>query len=547
MAADATGARGWLHGLVERLAERDAGADDDRLSPRSLSRLTVRVGVLLTVYVLLEQWLMWVSRLPPSAYEGESITVGLLLHLDGIEAVVTVVLLLGFVSFRPLWRSWSTMERGSLLRWFILINAGLMAWTFSTYDVNLYFDRPHGLDRLLLVGLTGLIWWRPVFVAPFLLVLLPIARQFDLPIGAFSLSHQLLPIRLLVLSVAVLVVQALTGSRKSTDFAYCALVFVASAYVSSGLAKAWTGWIHHGHIFCLLFATHANGWLPFMEAQEVTRLAKVVSLFDWPMRVVTLLIECGALFFLWRRTGLLFLLASWIAFHAAVFGLSGIFFWNWIIIDGALFAFFLMHREGHDLPVFTRPRFVLSVALIGTSIIWFRPPTLFWFDVPLTYTYHFEATTEEGARKRLPPRFFAPYDYQFTLGNFAHLVDDAHLGVVWGSVSRRDVAQGLVAAGSPEAVWRVEREKGRNRYTARRAEKFDRFIRRFVVGFNRRGKQTWLWWLQPPRQLWTFPAEIPFRGGERIRKVTVIQATSFFDGERYSEIRRRVVREIEIP
>lgn len=526
---------------------RETGEIDGELSARTLTLVAVRVGTLLGVYVLIERWLMWISRLPPSRYEGSSIALELLHHAGWLPLLLVALVGTVVAFFRPLWLSWSELEHGRLVRGLIVLTAALMAWMYSTYDVNLYFDQRHALDRGLLVVLAALVWWRPFFVAPFVFLLLPVARQFQEPIGGYSLAQPLLPIRILILFVASFVLQVLSGNRKISDFACCFLVFVASAYVASGMAKVWSGWVTHGQIYCLLFATHANGWLPFVEPPAVTVVAKAVSLLDWPMRLATLLVECAAVLFLWRRRVLLLFLGGWIAFHLAVFALSGIFFWTWIILDSVLMAFFLVDRGTRSQQVFNPARFVLSVVLIGSSPLWLRPPRLSWFDVPVSYTYRFEATGEDGAERTLPPCFFAPYDYQFTLGDFGYLVDAPQPHIVWGTVSSRDLATSLAAATSTEDVWEIETGKGRNRYDERRAAELERFIRRFVSTFNARGKTVWWRKLQPPRQLWTFPNEIPFADGEAIAKVTIVQITSFFDGERYSEIRRTVVRAIEIP
>ena len=86
--------------------------------------------------------------------------------------MVTIVLL-GIILMRygTLLSSWQMLEHGTVLRIFILFLAFVVAWPFVTYGYNYYFGQGHYLDRLVIALLLPLIWWRPVFVFPFLLLI----------------------------------------------------------------------------------------------------------------------------------------------------------------------------------------------------------------------------------------------------------------------------------------------------------------------------------------------------------------------------------------
>jgi hypothetical protein len=153
-----------------------------------------------------------------------------------------------------------------------------------------------------------------------------------------------------------------------------------------------------------------------------------------------------------------------------------------------------------------------------------------------------------GREYALGPGFFAPFDYTFTLSSFHYLVDHPTLNITWGATWNRDALEELLLARSVSDISGVEASHGRVRYDPQRAARLDAFIQRFVGTWNqRRSRWTPLTPIQAPPQLWTFPRATGYSGEEPIREVRVDQITTLFDGERYTECRRRELRTILIP
>lgn len=526
---------------------------------RPFAVLFARVAMLVGLFVLLEKSVRAAGDLPEEYYfqpflfvelvERAVRSAGWWLLLFIPIGLTAGVLLVRVPSFRRglvrLWHSWSDLEHSPVLRVFIGFVAFIAAWAFSTYDYNLYFDQSHYADRLLLLLLAGLLCWRPVFVFPFLLLLVTIIAQFNHPIGSFSWSEPILLVRVLVLFGAAFLIRLLTGHLRSADFLFVLCCLIASHYWVSGFGKLQLGWFMQDHIYYLLPATYANGWLGFMEPETVAALTRRLSWLNGPMKAGTLLIECGALVSLWRRGLFRGFLVAWIALHLGIFFVTGICFWKWMVLDAAVwFVFF--RRNSPRIPIFTRNHFLLALILIGGGARWFRPVELAWYDTRASYTYRFEAHGESGAVYALPPSFFAPYDYQFTLSNFGYLTRQPHLYIVWGATQQRAVANALVHATSPGDVWALEAEFGATTFDPRRSATFNNFLQRFVGDWNRRtSRSAWWAWLQAPPQLWTFPRSVSFRAREQIQRVVVYQVTSLYDGEHVADIRKRAVREID--
>lgn len=515
----------------------------------SFARLLLRISALLAPYFLLERVFVHAARLPSEGYEQAFLTAEWMRRLGASSpwALALVLLVasaaaagLRYRSFGP---RWSDLEHGTRLRIFIVLVAGVMTWTFGTYAYNLYVDRGHELDRLLLLMLLLLLWWRPVFVFPLLLLLVLLLHQFSHPLGGYSWAQPVLLLRVLVLFAALLLVQMAWRRPHVAEFVFLACCLVASHYWVPGTGKLRLSWVLWDRIYYLLPATHANGWLAFMDADAVSALTRGLAWFNWPMKLGTLLVECGALCCLWRRAVLRTFLVAAILLHVGILGLTGICFWQWVVLDAALLLAFFAGRSG-GVPIFTPGHFLLSIVLIGGSAYWFRPARLAWHDVPASYTYRFEGRADSGRSYALPPLFFAPYEYQFTLSAFGYLTPERRLPIVWGASSWQTAAA-LERAGSTEEVLAVEHALGRNTFDPERRETFERFMARFVANWNmHRGERRWWRWLPAPPQLWTFTGSGIRAGAEPITSVRIYEVFTFFDGTQYREIRKALVGEV---
>lgn len=524
-------------------------AGREGIAGKSFILLAGRIGVLLLLYVGLERVLMSICHLPQSSYEQPVLFIELGKRLGWLVTFSFVLLTVVVARYRPLFRSWTTFEYGQSLRHFIGLITVVLAWSFSTYDYNLFFNQGHDLDRLVLLAWVPLVYWRPVFTLPFLLTLLPIIWQFDYPLGAYLWAVDIFPVRILILFAASFCVRVLTKSRQTTDFIFVTCCLTASNYWWHGLGKIDLNWLSHGHLYYTLLGAYAHGWLAFVEPASIVSLAQIISWFDWPMMGFTLLLECGALFCLWRRTTMLALLVGWIVLHLGVFALMGYCFWKWIVVDASLVVLLYTMRQNPAIPIFTTGHFILSIVLISGTAIWFTPMSrLAWYDTRLTYTYRFEAVGASGKRYTVPTSFFTPYADRFTMGLFGDLTAQPQLVGPYGVTKNRSIANRLLHASTPDQVKALEAEMGKTRFDGHKAAVFDAFIERFVGNFNRRRSQhTVLSRLHPPPLLWNFARGDAFQGQEPIHQVDVLRVTSLYDDVHHRDIRTENLRQIDIP
>ena len=535
-----------------------------RREARALLPFVVEVLAILAAFALLERMIVGLGRLPASAYEQSFFSpvlvtrsAGLLLTRIPIAVIVSgiALTLLAFVvdarrnrsaarrSLSRIFGPWRDVEHGAALRWLIAAVTGVAVLALAAYPYNAYFDRTHLADRMLLAACWVALIWRPVFVLPFALIASAIGRQFQVPLESYSWTEMELLVRIPILLGAFWIVRALVRDRGVDVFIFLLSCLIAVTWWSSGWGKLRIGWITHPHIDLLLIGAHANGWLGFMESERVVRIAHTIAAVRIPLMLATLVVECGALFVLWRRWSLPAFLVLTSTFHLGALALTGIFFWKWILIDVAFLTFLLAGRRVARLRIFSPAHFALAVVLILGSRAWVTARNLTWFDTPLTYVIRLEGVDSAGTVYPLPAGFFRPYSETFVLETFPYLSPHGQLTGPMGVTQRRDVVEALLAARTPDEVFDLERTLSTSRYDPERSAWFDEFVSRWIRATNGAGAR-----VVPasPRHLLTFPLDADWNGTPAIVRVRVVESTKFYDGMALREIRRRPLRTIEI-
>ena len=513
--------------------------------------LAARVGLLLLLYVALDHVLRRATRLPEAAYERPVIALGLIEQVA--QSPLFLLLVVGVLLLRRqvLRQRWEDFELGAPLRWLVMLIVAVNTWQWSTYDFNFYFDHGHYLDRALVIGLAGAIWWRPSFVLPYLAMSYAIAWQLDHPLtgqdwaGLDDRNSFSVPFRALTLFLATSLLPKSSGDRSSL-YVFVLLCLVASSYWASGLAKLRGGWLVDSHLEHLIPGSYTNGWFGFLELDQVTWLTQFIAPFALPLMIVTVLLECGALLILLRRSVTVMLLVALNLFlHVGSLLLIGTFFWQWIVINSGLSVFLLTQRTQ---PLYSPGHLLLSLLLIVSSPYWLRPQVLFWYDSRLSITYRFSGVDESGAEHPLPNALFSPYDNIFGQGDFRFLSPDPQLSFSWGLTFDRAISADLYRARSADDILALERKYPTLYLDEDKSRELEGFIRKFVGHVNQRGStRTWLGALRPPPANFVGPA---YRGAFAplpITSVIIYQNTWFYDDERLSRIRREAVRRIEIP
>lgn len=474
--------------------------------------------------------------------------------------VVIVVVSLALLAFDVVPRArraapgrlcWPPFEQAPSLRLLVGGVALTLAWAFSTYELNLYLDQAHVLDRVLIVVLAGLVFVHPAFVPLFVALTAGVVHQLDMPPGLFSYSwtDKKLLFEVLLLFCAFSLVRALRPTTRSNVFLFLTLCLVASHYVEPGLGKARLGWVTANQLHHLFVSSWLNGWLRFLDEEVVIRLAQGLAPADVALQALTLGIELGAVALLWHKRLTVLFLVAFLFLHTAIYALTGFFFWKWMALHALLLALLWRTADTTWLDEIFQRRFLVLSLVIVLGLRWlFSPGVLAWFDTPVNNFYELEAVDRRGRSAPLERSFFAPYDFPFVQNRFYFLSDEPVLVNMYGELfASRAVAAAVYAADGPDDVVELKRRHGRKRYDVAVAARFESFVRIFVRNANRRGRHERPLPLPPaPPHHAIHAREDSYTFEAPIERVRVYFHETFFDGETVHRLRRELVREIVI-
>src|SRR5690606_25851379 len=90
----------------------------------------------------------------------------------------------------------------------------LLSVFFLIQPYNFYFESYFLFDRILLLLLMLLSLYRPLFLGPYLIVLILLHHQYDFPLGMHPYPDKRLSLSLLIVSYAVFVVYYISNQLK---------------------------------------------------------------------------------------------------------------------------------------------------------------------------------------------------------------------------------------------------------------------------------------------------------------------------------------------
>ena len=503
---------------------------------------------LLVVFMTFNTSVERLTRLPTESYFASSLVFEFVRTMSWPVGLAIVFGVATLARFGLLFESWDSLEHGRWIRVFVIMLATAIAWPLVTFGHNFYFDQSYFFDKVLLVLLLPLIWWRPAFIFLFIIPAYLLVWQLGEPVlGGTILAHKLQVTRAINVFAAAFLVYALTGFREADRFLILLCSFVAAGYWVPALAKLDLAWIGDNHLYFMPLSAYAHGWLAFLSPEQIVEFARWLMPFDTFMKVFVIVIEALCLVLLFRRWLSISLLAMLIIFHLGVFALYGFLFWTWMVLDLALIVLLVNVTGSGQARIFGWKPFILSIVLIGFGSWWAKPPKLGWYDTPLTYTYRIEVTDRLGKTTHVHPEFFGPYSDVFTFSSFSYMVQDR--GVLtgpYGVTIDHELYQSLDDAKDALDVFGLEQTKGAIRSNSDRAERLQEFLARFIANRALRlDVAAPLRSINAPPQFWSFRGETPIVS--EISEVAIVEYTSFFDGDKLTNIRRQELARLTLP
>lgn len=533
-----------LRSRTARLRERFEEVVPPRVRHFALGVVTMLVT--LYGFYLYDAFIFAGSRLPSDVHQHRSIVWTALERSEVRELFLVTV---PVVLFR--WRQTSWEAIGDKhLRVFITVPTVLLAFAFSAYDFNHYFDQLHLPDRLLVISLGIATWVHPGFAAPTTIVTILIARQFSAPLNQYTWTDKRLLFDVLLLFHVYLCLHAF---KKHKPFAFysLALVLIGGSYIIPAFTKLELGWHQQDELWNLFIGAYTNDWYATLSPETAVKIAQAIKKLTPLLLAGTLVFELIPFIFLLHRRLSMAILLGCAALHCGIFLASGIFFWKWITLDLVLvYVFRRMNREDAKLLFGPKNAYLwLSIPMMYFVRDYASVVRLGWLDTELNTTYHFEAVGESGQVYPVSRSFFSPFDVIFSQNRFPYLSRERNIPMTFGVHTNEDIGQAVNQARTAEDIEALERRYGQVTYHAAQARRFDRFIRRYFQSVNAHGekKEAFYGWFGAPHHIWNFRHPGDYWGQEPVTEVRVRMKKQFFrDDAHLDTLFDEVVRTIAI-
>ena len=318
--------------------------------------------------------------------------------------------------------SWHQFSDYKILRVLLYAIIFPIFWEQFFYDYNFYLNTDALIDKGLLLLFMVLIYIHPLFSLMILFLgyifFNSIALPFDSAgahIPEFSAIYHML-----ILFIGFLLVKS-TKQFKNIDtklFVFLALTLHASNYFISGIAKIEISpngldWIFSNEINNLFISAYLKGWLGFLDKETSLLIAQYIDNIDIIFTFSNMLIQVGAIFLLYQKRVSLLMFISFEFFHIGIALISGIFFWQWIVMNfGFIYTVQHLSKENLDF-LYNKKMFMTFILIVLLSPLIYRPFVFAWWDSNLNTVYDIYAITNDNKSIKLNSQDLAPYDELF--------------------------------------------------------------------------------------------------------------------------------------
>lgn len=451
---------------------------------------------------------------------------------------------------------WAGFDIHGMLRPLVLTATGIVTWRAITMDVDLVAGRTYTAQRFLM-GLAWLgIWFHAAFVVPLIFIGVTWLRS--------NYHHQHLALRTMIMFAACLGGHSITqqvgpelGLATTSDATapvlFMMLCVCASHYFVPGIAKLklgprWYSWMLENRLHAISISAYLWGWLRFLPEAKVISFVKRIRPFDRVFQVTTLLLEVGAVLMLFNQTSCLVLLTAYAVFHMSVAALSGIFFWQYIVVDLLLAWTVWTLPESVADSLFGVPQGLVAATILITfprkARVW-APFKLAWWDTTFACRVCYEVSGQSGSRYGLYNNFMCPNERIFGQTYGDCISSDLRISGHIGETSRYECFKAINAAGQDVGALRTAKtDYGKSVYCAEREAVHDEHLKTFIHNFNagHRKRVVPLWMKAPGGQLFYWGALPSFTGQEPIAKLNIVYREYYFDGVRVTVVTDRHIK-----
>lgn len=484
------------------------------------------VGTLFAIYLVLDRLTRAAARISSDTIHHRVFLAGAAIESPAAWLALSA-LLVGATMWRRarLFSPWLVLDQGATLRWMCGVTVALTSWLAAVYQYNFLADQWHILDRLTIVALALASLHRPTFLVPLALAVRVASAQFVLPFGTVAGPNIDALLATALTGFAALHLRyALTGVTRSASIVLLLSTMVASHFFVPGAGKAALGWFGVDHLWNFPLSAYTAGWLGHTPGDWARLMAQLMAPLNLPLQLGTLVVELGSGVAVMHPRLLRWWLPCAIAFHVFVFALTGFWFLAWVAVEATLLVVVWAPR----LRAWVAQNATPARGLLAAGVVVFagdrlyQPPTLSWFDGPVSYGYELEGVGVSGTSYHVPLGVAAPFEQEL---NFLRLRLSAtrEASDAYGAVGTLDRLEALQGIASFEALEVYERSLPGP--TPREIDDARQFLARLLEHINRDGRAPWFLW-SLPTHFWSSRPSPRYTYQEPLARLDAVRVTA---------------------
>lgn len=255
-------------------------------------------------------------------------------------------------------------------------------------------------------------------------------------------------------------------------------------------------WILHNPTYLLLSNTMETKHLPIAHLSDLSAIT-----YSWMkdnvvlLNLSTLVVQIYSLFAIANRRSLIVTTILYDLSHVAIFLVTGILFWKWILLN-LIIVVAARRFEPADLTLSER---LLGPVFVAGGVLVFFAARLGWYDTPMLTKAYFTATMMDGRTYEVPSNYFGAASVTVAQARMGSLGDSEWPTGTWGATQSFE----LLEKGLGCAVTSAFSEPA-HRADAATIERFVRLNHRNVLQHtNSRGRFSYDLY---PHHIWSNPA-----------------------------------------
>lgn len=390
-------------------------------------------------------------------------------------SVIIIFYILSLIKFKL---NWSIVSKE--IKLIVMLSTIVLTWSTVFSDYNYYEDNWFFFDRILLLVMCILVYFKPSVIFLYILYFFVFIEQFDyFSFWGFSLTHTIVLIYILFLTWVYIILHKISNKKVNSNILFLMFLgMIMSWYFLAGISKLNYNWLNLNITYNLFAIRLDYGWLSFLNFQTIEKLGALVLKYNYQIQIITLIIELVLpLIIIINKRILIFCLISVIIFHLSVFALTGILFWQWIVIE--LLLIYINYRKSFTT---SKPKylfycyylFVLLIAKDYLGVI-----QLGWLDSTVVHKHKFILENKDGLKTNLNSTFFAPFHTSFSKDKFYFLDSTKIVSGTFGGIYRKNLIP-LNNQNNKDSIFNRINKVGNINFNNKKKQEFIKFLKTFI-------------------------------------------------------------------